>query len=68
MKESLEAHFPGGRGKKKKEPQGPFPVWSLRAGWVVAASVMEWEEYEINPLSEASVPQSSRSKTEIFWV
>lgn len=46
----------------KKESQGPFPVWSLRAAGWSQLQLREWEEYEINPLSEASVPQSPRPK------
>lgn len=57
-----------GRKKKKKESQGPSPVWSLRLGWVVVASVTKSGRNLTNPLSEASVPWSPRSKTEIFWV
>lgn len=60
MKESLEAHFPGGRGKKK-ESQGPFPVWSLRAGWVVTAQLQGGRDMR-STLSEASVPQSRGPK------
>ena len=36
-------------GGKKKESQGPFPVYSLRAGWVVAASVRKSGRNLINP-------------------